>query len=134
MFRKKRSPKSETRTINVAGIPVKATIDEEGNITADYSIRVNGQKYDFADKTTIAEITQISQNEDNPNSCEKEPNSSEVKIPVAGFFEEYQLGLVGSEIGDRVWAASMRAKRNGYNYFTVNREDFEYVQNKAKKQ
>jgi hypothetical protein len=125
-----RRPKTISRTVDIGGQPVEVAVDEDGNVSASLSMNVNGQNYVLPIETTITQITQMGVNEANPNSCEKEPDSTEVMLPVAGFFEKYKLGLIGSEIGDRVWSASMRAKNRGYHYFVISADDFEYVKTK----
>lgn len=122
--------KAYTRTVDAGGKSVEVVVGEDGKVFASPSIRVNGQNYVVPIETTIAEITQMGLNQAVAGSCEKEPDSSEVMLPVADFWETYKLGLIGSEVGDRVWSASMRARNRGYNYFVVSKDDFEYVQNK----
>lgn len=103
------------------------SVDKEGNISATATLSVNGEKLAIPLSANAEELEQILRNKNNPQSCERKPDNTEIMLSVSGFFEKYKHGLMSNEISDRVWSASIRAKYRGYNYFIASKKDIEYI-------
>jgi tetratricopeptide (TPR) repeat protein len=121
--------------------PIKDDSFDENHVDKkifNYSINTNVGKITFAINKTEKEIVQwyekLLRNESNPNSCEKEPNENEIKLPVKDFDVKYRYGLMANdydgnknEIGDKIGIDHLNAKCDKYNYFVISKSDFDYI-------
>ncbi|MDR1022017.1 MAG: hypothetical protein LBL94_01910 [Prevotellaceae bacterium] len=104
----------------------------------DYSINTNVGNIAFSINMTEEEMIKKYEqgliNELNPNSCGREPNENEVKLPVKDFDVKYRYGLMAhdydgdiNEIGTKIGLARLNADCDKYNYFVISKSDFDCV-------
>lgn len=112
------------------------TVDEKGNISGSFTIRLNGQDYDVPINTSIDRMVQQKKNSEDPDSREKEIiESDEVVLPFKSFFNDFVLRSVGLEgdISRRMFAININARAEGYNNVIIKKEDYNRIlKNKGK--
>lgn len=112
------TPKAEDRLSDLS-------VDEEGNISATVTLSVNGEKLAIPLTTTTEELDQIQLNKNNPDSCEREPNEYELKIPLPEFRETcVMIPHGGSELGIKMFRMGIHARKMGYNNVIVSKADY----------
>lgn len=126
--------KKKECSINIHGKETKVVIDSEGNVSTNYSINVMGKELTIPIQTNIDNQIQENEikeaNKTNPQSCEKEPEADEIKVPISFFTTKNVVSI--AETCD-LFALSMRAKRLGYNYITIKKAIYkEAINNIAK--
>ena len=85
------------------------------------------QTIDMTEEEMIEKHQKTEKNKSNPNSCEREPNGDEIKLPVEEFIEKYELGLLGEGIGRKTWGNCIHAENLGYHYFVISKSDLNYL-------
>lgn len=126
--------KKEECSVNLHGKETKITVDSEGNITTDYSVNVMGVELNIPIQTNVDKLIQESEirevNKANCQSCEKEPEADEIKIPIS-FFTTENIAYAGETCS--FFSLLIRAKNLGYNYITIKKGTYkEAINNIAK--
>lgn len=106
------------------------SIDENGNITGSFTMRLNGRDYEVPIRTSFEKIMQEERNGEDPNSREKQDiDDDEIVIPIKGFHEDFVLGSVGldGDIGSRMFALSIAANAGGYNNVVIKKVDYNAI-------
>lgn len=114
-------------------------VDEQGNISGELeisaslndketsqriSINTSVEKLDKWLREQHVKQEEAERNKDNPDSCEREPNQDEVKIPIDKV-SEYQSALPYKHpLGEMMFEAKLNTIETGYNNIIVLREDF----------
>ncbi|MDR1683244.1 MAG: hypothetical protein LBS25_07660 [Candidatus Symbiothrix sp.] len=109
----------------------------------DYSINTNVGDITFTINMTEEEMIERCQkteeNKLNPNSCQREPNDDEIKLPVKDFYDKYRGGLshispngnlIHDEIVSRACTAIIDNEVAGYHYFVLLKSDFKHIEEK----
>ena len=70
---------------------------------------------------------ETSKHHENPDSCEREPNSDEVKVPLEGLVEKY-----GTAITDDIFKQIQDCRKKGYNNVILKQSTFNELQSSSK--
>lgn len=112
--------KKEESSVNIHGEETKITVDNEGNISTNYSANVMGVELNIPIQTNVDKLIQESEireaNRANNQSCEKEPEADEIKIPI-NFFTTENIAYAGEKCS--FFSLLIRAKNLGYNYISI---------------
>jgi hypothetical protein len=103
-----------------------------------YSINTNVGDITFSVNMTEEEMIRKCEqqlvNESNPDSCEREPNSDEIKLHIDDYDKKLRFGCTlafgANEAGSRISTSFIDAKVNGFHYFVISKSDFEHVSQK----
>lgn len=119
---------------SVHGKEVKITVDNEGNISTNYSANVMGVELNIPIHTNVDKLIQESEirevNKANNQSCEKEPEADEIKVPIS-FFTTENIVYAGEKCS--FFSLLIRAKKLGYNYITIKKENYKEALNNIAK-
>lgn len=112
--------KKEEFSVNVHGKETKITVDNEGNVSTNYSANVMGVELNIPIQTNVDKLIQESEirevNKANCQSCEKEPEADEIKIPIS-FFTTENIAYAGEMCN--FFSLYIRAKNLGYNFIVI---------------
>lgn len=115
LFGKKRSKAKGPERAN--GV----TIDRKtGEITGKFTITVNGKEMEIPIKTSVERLRQEQKRKEDPNSCEREPNADEVKLPI-----DFDFHIIACDDTTTMIMQQNRATLRGYNNFIVPRDIYE---------
>lgn len=106
------------------------SIDKDGNITSVFTTTINNEIVDIPISTTIKSLEKFEKNQDNPNSCEREPKEGEIKLSVN--YPLYKL-KGRKEILEKMFNEQELAALRGYHFFIVSKKQFEQLQEETKK-
>ena len=95
---------------------------ETGEITGSIPITVNGKKFAFPIKTSVNELDLYEQRKADPNSCEREPNADEVKLPI-----DFDFHIIVCDDTTTMIMQQNYAALRGYNNFIVPRDIYEHA-------
>lgn len=87
-----------------------------GEIRGSFDITVNGKVITIPIKTSVEQLELESKRKEDPNSCEREPNEDEVKLPV-----DYDIRIVACDDTETIFNLMQKASLRGYNNFVVPR-------------
>jgi len=99
--------------------------NEDENISTIYSNKINGQEFSIKIDTTTKFLEKFDNNLKDLNSCEREPNSNEIRISV-----DYPIYKLKGDINDinLLFNEQEIASLKGYKYFIVKKELFENLE------
>ncbi|MDM1396097.1 hypothetical protein HX049_02735 [Myroides odoratimimus] len=101
--------------------------DSHNRIHARLKINLFGKEEYLESDFTLAELELFKQNKSNPNSCESETNSSEIKLLTESFFLEYVPIIHVNKVSLNLIELYTRAVNLGFNFFNVPRADYDAV-------
>ena len=87
-----------------------------GEIRGSFDITVNGKVITIPIKTSSEQLELENKRKENPNSCEREPNDDEVKLPV-----DYDISIVACDDTQTILNSMNNAILRGYNFFVIPR-------------
>lgn len=115
--------KSRRRKLEDHGGLKDVTIDRKtGEINGTFNITVNGKEITIPIKTSVERLQRESERQKDPNSCEREPNTDEVKLPV-----DYDIRIVACDETETIINLQQTAMLRGYNNFVVPRDVLEHA-------
>lgn len=110
--------------------------------SANTNINNASLNLNITDDKLIKWFQRLEENRLNPDSCEREPNDDEIKLPVEGFFNKYIKGLIPvynpddlmhNEIVSRVDKTMNDSDCEGYNYFVLLKSDYKHIEERHNK-
>lgn len=90
---------------------------ETGEITGEIPIMINGNEFTFPIKTSVNQMNLYEQHKADPNSCEREPNADEVKLPI-----DLDISIIACDETATMISLETKASLKGYNNFVVPRD------------
>ena len=111
--------------------------NEKGEVYGEIQISTSFNEQDnilkFPINTTVEKLKEEYErnkaNEANPNSCEREPNEDEIKIPVDDIYR-YQEGLYEHPLRQKLSKAHINAIKNRYNNIIILKSEYEELLSK----